>query len=193
MPFNVIKRWITRHVARNLFPSRCWATVALEFLPAREHGYLRSGHITEAMSPVEVLSASLSLHFTMGPLKWVILDSFLSWERGLEARLAIGACTIVQIRAYNFLIRIYFSFWFAIFWHYSWNVLEIPSRCFIRSKLILMYQHSYTSLLRNFVSFQIAIRGLKIRVSDLLANLRLTMFGAVVARFQMKIWLALSS
>ena len=65
--------------------------------------------------------------------------------------------------------------------------MEIPSRCFIRSKLILMYQHSYTSLLRNFVSFQIAIRGLKIRVSDLLANLRLTMFGAVVARFQMKI------
>jgi len=55
-----------------------------------------------------------------------------------------------------------------------------------------MYQH-FTSPLRNFVSFQIAIRGPKIRVSDLLANLRLTMLGAVIARFQMKIWLALSS
>ena len=64
--------------------------MALEFLPAREHGYLRSGHVTEATSPVEVLNASLSLHFTMGPLKCVVLHSFLSWERGLEARLAIG-------------------------------------------------------------------------------------------------------
>jgi len=36
---------------------------------------------------------------------------------------------------------------------------------------------------RNFVSFQIAVRGLKIRVSDLLAILRLTMLGAVIARF----------
>ena len=26
----------------------------------------------------------------MGPLKCVVLHSFLSWERGLEARLAIG-------------------------------------------------------------------------------------------------------
>ena len=50
--------------------------MALEFLPAREHGYLRSGHLTEATSPVEVLTASLSLHFTMGPLKCVISDSF---------------------------------------------------------------------------------------------------------------------
>ena len=64
--------------------------MALEFLPAREHGYLRSGHVTEATSPVEVLTASLSLHLTMGPLKCVVLHSFLSWERGLEARLAIG-------------------------------------------------------------------------------------------------------
>jgi len=46
-----------------------------------------------------------------------------------------------------------------------------------------MYQHSYTSPLRNFVSFQIAIRGLKIRVSDLLAILRLTLLGAVIVRF----------
>ena len=67
--------------------------MALEFLPAREHGYLRSGHVTEATSPVEVLTTSLSLHFTMGPLgplKCVISDSFLSRGRGLEARLAIG-------------------------------------------------------------------------------------------------------
>ena len=64
--------------------------MALEFLPAREHGYLRSGHATEATSPVEVLTASLSLHFTMGPLKCVISDLSLSRGRGLEARLAIG-------------------------------------------------------------------------------------------------------
>ena len=43
--------------------------MALEFLPAREHGYLRSGHVTEATSPVEVLTTSLSLEDTMGPLK----------------------------------------------------------------------------------------------------------------------------
>jgi len=55
-----------------------------------------------------------------------------------------------------------------------------------------VYQHSYTSLLRNFVSFQIAIRGLKIRVSDLLA-IQPTMLDAVIARFQIKIWLAPSS
>jgi len=61
--------------------------VALEFLPAREHGYLRSGHVTEATSPVEVLT---TLHFTMGSLKCVISDSFLSRGRGLEARLATG-------------------------------------------------------------------------------------------------------
>ena len=64
--------------------------MALEFLPAREHGYLRSGHVTEATSPVEVLTASLSLHFTMGPLKCVISDLFLSRGRGLEVLLAIG-------------------------------------------------------------------------------------------------------
>jgi len=64
--------------------------VALEFLPAREHGYLRSGHVTEETSPVEVLTASLSLHFTMGPLKCVVLHSFLSRGRGLEVLLAIG-------------------------------------------------------------------------------------------------------
>ena len=44
-----------------------------EFLPAREHGYLRSGHVTEATSPVEVLITSLSLHFTTGPLKPYLL------------------------------------------------------------------------------------------------------------------------
>ena len=68
------------NVARNLFPSRCWASVALDVLPAREHGYLRSGHVTEATSPVEVLTTSLSLHFTMGPLKCVISDSFCHGE-----------------------------------------------------------------------------------------------------------------
>ena len=64
--------------------------MALEFLPAREHGYLRSGHVTEATSPVNVLTTSLSLHFTMGPLKCVLLNSFLSRGKGLGARLAIG-------------------------------------------------------------------------------------------------------
>jgi len=59
-------------------------------LPAREHGYLRSGHVTEATSPVEVLTTSLSLHFTMGPLKCATSDSFLSRGRGLEVLLAIG-------------------------------------------------------------------------------------------------------
>jgi len=49
-----------------------------------------------------------------------------------------------------------------------------------------MYQHNYTSLLLNFVSFQTAVRGLKIRVSDILAILRLTVLGAVMAQFQMK-------
>jgi len=81
-------------IACNLFRScRCWATVALEFLPTREHGYLRSGHVsdvTEATSRVEVLTTSLSLHFTMGPLKCVLLNSFLLRGRELEARLAIG-------------------------------------------------------------------------------------------------------
>jgi len=64
--------------------------VALEFLPAREHGYLRSGHVKEATSPVEVLTNSLSLHFIMGQLKCVVLHLFLSRGRGLEARLAIS-------------------------------------------------------------------------------------------------------
>ena len=69
---------------------------ALEFLPAREHGYLRSGHVTEATSPVEVLTTSLSLEDrpTMGPLKCVLLMSFLSRGRGLEARLAIGVLSV---------------------------------------------------------------------------------------------------
>ena len=57
------------------------------------------------------------------------------------------------------------------------------SKWLFYSQQTLMYQHSYTSLLRNFDSFQIAIRGLKIRVSDLLAILRLTMLGAVIAQF----------
>jgi len=54
-------------------------------------------------------------------------------------------------------------------------------------------QHNYTSILLNFVSFKIAIRGLKIRVSVLLAILQLTMLGTVIAQFPIKIWLALSS
>ena len=64
--------------------------MALEFLPAREHEYLRSGHVTEATSPVEVLTTSLSLHFTMGPLKCVASVSFLSLGRGLEVLLAVA-------------------------------------------------------------------------------------------------------
>ena len=47
-------------------------------------------------------------------------------------------------------------------------------------------------MLLSYVSFRMAIGVLKICVSNLLAIFQPTMLGAVVARFQMKIWLVLS-
>jgi len=67
----------------------------VEFLPAREHGYLRSGRVTEATSPVEVLTASLSLHFTMGPLKCVVLHSLANVNSRSRSLYAIARPSVV--------------------------------------------------------------------------------------------------
>jgi len=60
------------------------------------------------------------------------------------------------------------------------------------SQQILVCQHDYSSMLLCYASFRMAIRGLKICVSNLLAILQPTMLGAVVTWFQMKIWPVLS-
>jgi len=41
----------------------------LLIVAASEHGYLRAGHVTDATGPVEALATSLSLEYTLGPLK----------------------------------------------------------------------------------------------------------------------------
>jgi len=51
------------------FPSRCFSNRGSWKLPAREHGYLRSGHVTEATSPVDVLTI-LRFHWKVLQVRW---------------------------------------------------------------------------------------------------------------------------
>ena len=89
--------------------------MTLEFLLAREHGYLRSGHVTEATSPVEVLTTSLSLHFTMGPLKCVISDSFCRGEEDSRFYLPLVCCNSFLLFPHRALIQFLMNYCLLLF------------------------------------------------------------------------------